>query len=346
QLYASGGWRFAAGRPPAFRIGVRSARLEQLAAFAGDPDESELAGIVDVEFTVHPGRVWRIGGTIATGQGELSGVRFSGARLPIDADWHPRSGRLRIRIPTVSISLAGGRLTGRLTAQRSAGWMLDGSFRFYRVDFVTLVRQFGSASQYGSGRLTGTLTLTGRNMRSINDLQGALVADLEDTQAASLPVLSDLRGIIPGFSSGATRFQEGRIEARLARGVVTVQQLTLASSQLDIYITGTANLSGRLNLEAVVYTGQQENPLLANYLLERLAAVAAPPVALLAEANELLANRVIRLQITGTINRPVIRVRPLEMLREEVIRYFLRRAAGAVIGNVAPIPALADEDRD
>jgi hypothetical protein len=344
QLYATGGWRFAAGRPPVLRVGVRSARLEQLAAFAIVTDESALAGLADVELTVRPGTVWRIGGTLATGQGDLSGLRFSNARIPIDADWHPRSGRIRLQIPTVAISLAGGRMTGRLTAQRTAGWMLDAAFRFYRVDFVTLARQLGGASQYGSGRLTGTLTLTGRNMRSIDDLRGALIADLEDTQAGNMPVLSDLRGIVPGMSSGATHFNEGRIEARLARGVVTVQRLTLASSQLDIYITGTVGLLGRLNLEAVVYTGQQENPLLAQFLLQRISEVAAPPVALLASANELLSNRVIRLHITGTINRPVIRVRPLEILREEILRYFLRRAAGAVIGTSSPLPAAANGD--
>jgi hypothetical protein len=54
---------------------------------------------------------------------------------------------------------------------------------------------------------------------------------------------------------------------------------------------------------------------------------------------------VIRLEIGGTINRPVIRVRPLELLRDEIVRYMLRRAAGAVVGTGVPAPAAAAGDR-
>jgi hypothetical protein len=345
QLSGSGRWLIGGQRAPVFRIALRSAQMERLAAL-GDLDESPVAGPIDIELAVRPGAVWRISGAVGTGQGALSGLRFSNVRIPLDAEWHPASGRLRLQAPTVAISLAGGRITGRLTAQRTAGWMLDGAFRFFRVDFVTLVRQFGSASQYGSGRLTGTLTLTGRNMRTVNDLQATLQADLEDSQAGNLPILSDLWNYIPGASSTATRFQEGRLEARLARGVITVQQLTLASSQLDLYITGTINLAGRLALEAIVYTGQQENPLLARFLLQRFAEVAAPPAALLASANDFLSNRVLRLEIRGTIHRPIIRVRPLAILRDEIVRYMLRRAAGAVLGTGVPAPAVTAGDRN
>jgi hypothetical protein len=344
QLTGSGHWRVGGERPPMFRVTLRSAQVERLAALV-DAEESTPAGPIDIELVVRPGDVWRISGSVGTGQGELSGVRYSNLRVPIDAEWHPSSGRVRVQATSVALSLAGGRMTGRLIAQRTAGWMIDGAFRFYRVDVVTLLRQFGSASQYGSGRLTGTLTLSGRNMRSVNDLQATLLANLEDSRAGDLPVFSDMWNVIPGATSSATRFDRGRVEARLARGVVTVQRLTLASSQLDLYITGTLNLAGRLALEAIVYTGQQENPLLARFLLQRLAELAAPPAALLASANELLANRVIRLEIGGTINRPVIRVRPLELLRDEIVRYMLRRAAGAVVGTGVPAPAAAAGDR-
>jgi hypothetical protein len=318
--------------------------LERLFGFVDGADESPLAGPIDIELRVRPGSVWRITGTVGAGQGDFYEVRFSNVRVPVDAEWHPRSGRVRMQVPTVNASLAGGRVSGRLTAERTVGWTIDGAFRFYRVDVVTLVRQLGSESQYGTGRLTGTLTIEGRNMQSINDLRAVLAADLEDTQAGNLPVLGDLRNFVPGAAaSGATRFYEGRLEARLMRGVFHVDRLSLSSTQLDVYITGTINLSGRLRLEAVVFTGQGNNPALAQALLTRFAAVASAPVALLASANDFLANRVIHLDIRGTLSRPVIRLRPFETLREEIVRYLLRRAAGAVIGAAGPVPATAAE---
>jgi hypothetical protein len=254
---------------------------------------------------------------------------------------------LRIQVPTVSLSLAGGRITGQLMAQRTTGWMVDGAFKFYRVDVVSLLRQLGSDSQYGRGRLTGTLTLTGRNMRSVNDLRATLNADLEDAQGGSLPVIGSLGRYVPGAgASGATQFGEGRLEARLARGAIYLDRLTLASSQLDIYMSGLINLSGRLRLEAVVYTGQGQNSFIANELLTRFTGVVAAPAALLAAANDFLSNRVIYLDIGGTLSRPVIRVRPLEILREEIVRYLLRRAAGGVVSGATPLPALTAEGRE
>jgi hypothetical protein len=47
----------------------------------------------------------------------------------------------------------------------------------------------------------------------------------------------------------------------------------------------------------------------------------------LTEASEFLSNRVIYLRIGGTISRPIPRVQPLPILREEAIRFFFRQVA-------------------
>ena len=47
-----------------------------------------------------------------------------------------------------------------------------------------------------------------------------------------------------------------------------------------------------------------------------------------------LSDRVIRLQVTGTLRSPVVRVQPLQLLSQEAIRFFLNRA----IGPVRPAP--------
>jgi hypothetical protein len=355
RLGGAGQWRLGAQRGRTFRVSLRSARVERLMAMA-DGDAAPLSGPMDVELRVAPGEVWRIAGTASSQQVDVQTVQFSNFHMPIDADWHPLSGRVRVNVSSVHAGIAGGRITGRLSAEQAAGWNLSGGFQFFRIDLGALSRELRSQSSYGSGRLTGTLKMVGRNMHSINDLRATMVADLEDTQATSIPVISDLRNFVPGFAaSGSSGFQQGRLEARLERGVVHVEELSLASRQMSLFVTGLVNLSGRLRLDATIALGQGNNPVLAQLLLRRLAEFTAPPVALLVEANDFLANRVIHAEIGGTIRRPAIRLQPLRILREEIVRFFLRQATGGVLPRgtaqavgaaaAAPTPAAASSRR-
>jgi hypothetical protein len=267
----------------------------------------------------------------------VSSVPIANLRLPFDAEWSPATGRARVVVGSSQASIGGGRLTGRLVATRSTDWTIDGGYRFYRVNVASLL------GNYGRGRLTGRLTLGGRNVQSVRDVEGVLVADLEDAEARSIPVVSQFRNFVPGAAaSGATTFSRGRLEARLAGGVVHVEELALASAQLQAYLSGRIDLSGRLRLEATVASGEGNNPIIAEALLSRLAAVASAPATVLAAANDYLANRVIHLAIGGTIDRPVIRIRPYEMLREEAVRFFLQQATGQIPGASVPAAGVAN----
>jgi hypothetical protein len=61
-------------------------------------------------------------------------------------------------------------------------------------------------------------------------------------------------------------------------------------------------------------------------LAARLSVLVSPPIGLLLEANQFLANQVVYLEVTGTIHSPTIRVRALPLLQEEAIRFFLLSA--------------------
>jgi hypothetical protein len=93
-------------------------------------------------------------------------------------------------------------------------------------------------------------------------------------------------------------------------------------------------LAGRLDLDAVARTSGLGgvNPLLARLLLARLPAVGATPVGLLLQATNLFADRVIHLHISGTFRNPVAQVRPLQLLSDEAVRFFLSRALGTTPG--------------
>jgi hypothetical protein len=334
ELEGAGQWGFKESQPRAFRVRLRRASLEQLQAMVSPGADSVATGNVDLDLRVRPGAVWRIQATTFASRATVGGLALRNVGVPLDIAWSPLTGQASLSTTSAQLSLAGGRLAGRLTARRTTGWNAKGSFRFYRVDAGTL-----SGSSYASGRLTGTLELVARNARSIDDIQATLMADLEGAKSRGVPVIDQITNTVPGAGfSGATTFGEGRLEARLTRGVVRLDRLSLANKRLQLYITGIVSLSGRLNLEATAATGKALNPTMANALLTGLIATPGAPVALLMRANDFLSDRVVHLAIRGTLSRPTIRLRPFQTLREEAVRFFLRQATGGMTGGVAATP--------
>jgi hypothetical protein len=329
ELSGAGEWGFEAGRVRSFRVRLRQARLEQLQALAARDSEAAATGDMDFDVRTRPGAVWRFQVGAYASRANVNSVTLRNVSASLNLDWSPRSGHVLLSTTNSQLSIAGGKLSGRLTARRTANWNVDGRFRFFRVNAAKL-----GGSSYASGLLRGTLDLSARNARSVNDVQATLQADLEDAESKRVPVIDQIRTAVPGAGlAGATRFGEGRVEARLARRVIRFEQLSLANRRLQLYITGNATLAGRLNLEAVAATGQAANPTVASALLTNILAVPAAPAALLLRANDFLSDRVIHLSIRGTFSRPNIRIRPFETLGEEAVRFFLRQSTGGVVGG-------------
>src|SRR5207248_2832381 len=117
------------------------------------------------------------------------------------------------------------------------------------------------------------------------------------------------------------------LRARLDRGVLRVQSLALEGGTLKLHADGTVSLGGSLNLNVVAKTGDVGLPTVRLGVIGLRIPIYGPlPITLLQEVSNLLANRVIYLTVTGTIQSPVVRARPLPMLSEEAVRFFLNRA--------------------
>ncbi len=57
--------------------------------------------------------------------------------------------------------------------------------------------------------------------------------------------------------------------------------------------------------------------------------LAAPaPIALLAKANDALKNRVVHVQVSGTADRPTIRLQPGKQLSQEAVKFFISNSLG------------------
>jgi hypothetical protein len=299
---------------------VEAAQL--LAPILGD----RIKGTMQARIRGALGASWRGHANFELTRGEIYGMEVSQWRLPADWEYAPETGRMQIDIHETSAQVARGRATGKLSATLDHSWRLEGSVRCNGVDLQALIKPFAGTTQIAGGLVTGRLDFSGSEVRSINDIRGTLVASFQQAQALQMPVL---RQIAPYIGMGlTTNFQSGELRARIDRGVMRVQQLTLQGGNLQFYADGTIGLdSGRLNLNVVAKTGDVGLPTLRLGAIGLRIPIAGPvPVTVLQEVSNLLANRVIYLEVTGTLHSPVVGVRPLPMLSAEAVRFFLNRA--------------------
>jgi len=294
-----------------------------LAPWLGDA----LSGIMSARIRGKFGREWTGSAMIDLGRGHLAGVSLAQARIPVSFRIAPTTGRGQIDILDFSSQAGQGAMKGALSATWGETTQVEGKLRFTHVDVPTLLRETGESSQLGGGKLNGYLTIVGRDVRNVNDLSGIFQATFEQAQALQLPVLTQIAPFIGVGTS--TTFQKGVIEARLDRGEFRIQRLILEGTNIKMFVHGTVSLGGRLNLTVDAKTGSLGLEVPGFRLLQlRVPVTGAIPLTVAQEAVTLLSNRLIHLQVTGTVRSPVIRVNPLVTLTQEAIRYFLNRNLG------------------
>jgi translocation and assembly module TamB len=296
------------------------------------PDvDLDIQGEVDAHLRATLGREWHGTGQVMLLRGKVLGVEVSEWRLPFSGTFTPGRGYGRAEIRDSEAQVAYGRATGEATLNWGAGGLgLAGYLRFTNVDLRTLLRQLGDVGQVGNGRVTGRLDFAGQNMRSLDDLTATLKATLSQTQALEFPVLRQLTPFLR-LSSPASTYNSGDLEARLARGVVRIQRLSLDGRLSQLWVEGTVTLQGRLDLDVTANTGPSTlAPHLCRFLGLRGPLNGPVPVRLLTQANAFLTKRLLRLRVTGTVRSPVVRVEPLSLLTEEALRFFVTRALSVV----------------
>ena len=267
---------------------------------------SEIAGRIEVELV----------------RGEVAGLGVTQWRIPATFRYSPTQQQGQIDIAETTAQLASGRASGRASIGFGFATRVDAQVQLVRADMKNLLRETIGSTSLGGGYFTGKIVVKGDNVRGLEDLDGAIDAAFSQTQATAVPVLGDVAPLL-GIG-GSTTFQKGDMKARLDRGVFRIQRLALEGGLYKVFIDGTADVHGRLNLNVVANTGN----LLTNAPGVRLLAVRFPvagsvPLSLLQESNIFLANRVIYAQVTGSVRSPHTRILPLPTLQQEAIRFFL-----------------------
>lgn len=279
------------------------------------------SGKISVSLRSSIGKEFRGGGTLMAVRAKIDGVDVSELRVPLSWQIVP-GGRARLTIRDATGTVANGRVTARSEIILNGTARVEGRVEFVDVNVGNLAKSFGS-SAYGVGKTTGRFDFTGDDVRSASDLKGDLTARFGQTTVKELPILGSISTLLSPVQA-LTRFDSGELSARLGTGLLRIERLSLGGSSAKLFADGTISLLGKLDLDVVYNSGQigPSAPLL-RLILRDIPAIGPIPVGLIVRITEGLSNRVVRLHIEGTTDRPSVRVNAANLLSENAVRFFV-----------------------
>lgn len=309
-------------------------RLDSKRLLAAWPEAAEyVSGTFDAQLAGTLGSVWLGTARVATSRMQIARQPVRVTRVPIDWTYSPANARGRIRMRETRFAVAGGRVVAKASVDWGRTIDMTAEAQMSSLDTRLLLQHLPGRTQTASGRLNGKLELKGRNVRSLEDLEGSFVGTLDNAQAFRFPILQSLDRLLDAGRLVGTRFESGELKLRLSRAVVHVDRLALASSGVQLLVDGRATLGGRLDLNVAAHVGQFGSGPELRRLLGAVGLAVQPlaSVALLSEANEFLSDRLLFFHVGGTFNRPITRIQAAPLLRQEAILFFLEKGTGLAL---------------
>ncbi|WP_161604704.1 AsmA-like C-terminal region-containing protein [Roseiconus nitratireducens] len=264
-----------------------------------------------------------------------AGVAVRKAVIPVDWSYRPAGGLARWKCRAGTVSIGGGSLLIASEGSYSSGVTSTSSVRVENIDLTKLMRN-GSV---GSGTVSGTANIRTRNARAAEDLVGSFAMEMKNIQAMQIPVLDQLPKMITLSPPVPGRGQDGgTVHGRIAGGLVHLDEVAIHQSNVQLMVSGNATMSGRLDLDVVASTESTSPTDQLVSLLDSPVMLAAPaPVALVVKANELLKDRVVRVHVGGTADRPTLRLQPGKQLSQDAVRFFLSSSLPSAANRLTEI---------
>ena len=285
---------------------------------------SQLDLPVDGRFNTTIGREWRGSGVLRSTRGRVYGIPVSDLSLPIDWVVVPGRGRADLHLRNLTGLAASGRVTGRAEINLFADLppKLASEFRFTNLNATAAYSAAGPV--VGSAPITGRLTIAADQLRTSNDLTGKLQATLGEAQPFGLPVLAATAPFFGLARNTSPSSSTGDLKATLGNGVWRVERFALSGPRIDLYSEGTVTTGGRLNLNVVGRSGRI-GP--GSSIISRVAAVVTQPLtkSIISDTLGALGNFVVYLEVTGTIQSPVVRLQTLRTISEDAFRFIIFR---------------------
>ncbi len=339
QIRASGKWSLSDG-PRVINAQVVRARGDQLLLPLAESAVTWISGWVSGRATItglgsDPLGGIRGVGTVRVLDGQVQQLPVGNAHGPFRVTWNREPLSWLVVFPNIRAKLAGGALQGSIQLASSAasqsGINLESKLQLTHVDFENLLSTYVGTDTIGRGDLTGNMSLSGRNVRSINDLTGRFRVRLGGSDAAAFPGLSTAGSALGALSLTGVRFTGGQASGRIARGAIGIEQLVLNSDRARVAASGQVFISdGRFDIRTMISTGSFEGQ---NVLTSNLAPVALNTVVPLWSVNRILSDRTVVLDILGTVRDPQIRILSAETIQANLRQQLVREAAGLVFAG-------------
>ena len=266
------------------------------------------------------------GGVHANGEVNIAGAKAFGLpvtqlTLPIEVGLAHGSGAGAFHARRFHARIAGGKVDGEAKFQLGADHGFDGKLHLAAIDLETLSRIETDAKKPMTGRLSGTITWSGRDPRVTRGLRGKVDLDLDDASLFELPVFKQLSRFLGGIQGGV--FEDGDLHASLGERELSVEQLTLEGKIIQMHATGTVGYNQQLNLEVLVNTNRLIPE--SGQALVRL----IPGLSDAGNRNQasqrvggFLSNKLLKFRVTGSIGAPQVNADPAILVGETAVGFF------------------------
>lgn len=324
NIKASGVIPYNSNLAGSYECEIRQMDLGRIAAIISD-EPLDVEGQFDARINGQIGKTITGQGYVGVDRASLHGVNGQSVRLPIQFSVSTANGSGRAELRRSTFRLFDGSASGTAKVTFGSRMSMDADLKLTRIDTGKMMRSLADFDQADQGELNGRLKIKGSGVRSVRDLKGSFEGELERTSAFQLPVLADMARVLAGNRLQNDDFSSEDIRLQLDNGRVEVKSLNFSSSLANVAITGFVFLDGRLDLGVAARIERFNQPTLLEELAgSPLALIRGTPASFFAQAADFISDRVVFLNVGGTVNRPQVRVDTRQQLREETIRYFLR----------------------
>jgi hypothetical protein len=308
-----------------YDLDIRKFDLRRMVEILMD-EPVQVDGQLDTRLSGRIGKTITGSGTMSLRRAGLFGVRDQSMKLPVRFDIEPHRQRASIEIPRNRFKLFRGNVNGYAKLEIGSRLRLDSKFDLANIDAYSMIHSLTGFTGTGNGKLSGHLEISGKSIRTENDLVGLFQGKLQQSNAFSFPLLDQIGRLIGSASTWRNkRFESENIDLALNKGRVEVREFRLQNSLASIAVEGNAWLNGQLDMEVAARIESLDQPSLVQQIAgSPLAKLTGSQAAFFAQASEFLSERIVFVDVGGTVKRPQMRLNPGKQLKEEAIRYFLR----------------------
>ncbi|CAN5910563.1 hypothetical protein BH23PLA1_BH23PLA1_17310 [soil metagenome] len=268
------------------------------------------------------GETLRATGEARISNAQVAGVRVTDLRLPMQLNLSAggQSGAFEVRRAYGRIS--GGQVRGNARFGLGNNRAFSSTLQLGSVDLEGVSRLLSDAPRPASGRVSGRITLSGRDPEQLQSYRGQASLDLDDAALFDLPIFRELSQFL-GSSRGGI-FETGHLEANIANRQIHIDEFYLIGRLAQMRATGTIDFNTNLDIVVLVNTNQII-PQTGEALMTRipgLAGVIGDRQLATRRVADFLSNRLLKLHVTGNLQNPHVFIDPAVVVTDAAVGFF------------------------